>query len=1090
MVSHRLIICCLINIVVFCSFNLLAQEIVSDEKGNIPLFDELIEKKLYDSLLTIGNRVIPAVGSEESSIDSSVLVRVLIYQADAAERVGISSNETENFIKRAQILSNSLGSEHEHLRLMAAMMYTEHLIKTENYKKAREQFNSGVSEFYYLSDDISNSERAWSKILNGILCVKEGKYDKGSSDLKAGIQYFNYVGDSSNLKSIRAYGYLVETLLIEDRYKEAIDWSQSAISLLTRIHPSRHSMIARLHLYKGTACTVLGYSHRRIRNFEQALYHYQKEDNASQTNIAEVYNVMGNYHDDSDNYHRAIDFYQKAISIFESENDYKRLFAPKINLAIVYRNLSDWDRAFKYLEEASILFKNNYGEKHPYFLQILYIKAYILTSQEKYFESNQVINSVRQMFGKLGIDNNTLWSNLILMEAHNVNMLDFPERALKLCHNYLEFSKEHFADGYANDDQAYEILSSVYLKTLEFDSAHFYNDKIIEELLVGDQLRDISSFKQPLALIDAFSRKSKIFYRQYERNDNKNFLLQACKSGEQTFKVIKILMEHNDREETNAFLKEDNRWIFEGIIEHRSQLYFESGDAALLDLIFELFEFNKYNLLLTSYLHRQEIRYGNIEHNVLEEEQRILNTLRRLNEKQLNIQNSEEVDSIQERQLIDSLSSVRIVFDEFKKNLKQEHRKYYNQKYRLTYATLSEMQNTLANTRDCIIAYFEGDSALYSFVIDTSSVTFYKEASNPAKWSDYISSTRSTGLTEIQELNRFGDPAVFAGNSILKHVSDLSKYDHIIIIPDGKLGYVPFELFSDSLFMNELNPNGYWGLHSSIGYAYSGSLYYEQSKKKNKQKMSFAGFVADYTRHTLIDNGPIDLFKELTRSGDLHLANAKKEVREIQHIVGGQVYEGVAASRSNFIEKSTDVNIIHLAMHALLNDSLPMNSGFLFTPIDTFSNNVLTMADLFALRLDAELAVLAACQTGDGVYRKGEGISSLANAFAYAGVNSTVMSLWKVPDKATSEIMITFYKGLKSGLRKDEALQKAKLTYLSNAIELEERHPYYWAGFIVQGNMDPVVFSTNSNTLYWIIGMVLLISVFILWHLFKSTDKI
>jgi hypothetical protein len=87
---------------------------------------------------------------------------------------------------------------------------------------------------------------------------------------------------------------------------------------------------------------------------------------------------------------------------------------------------------------------------------------------------------------------------------------------------------------------------------------------------------------------------------------------------------------------------------------------------------------------------------------------------------------------------------------------------------------------------------------------------------------------------------------------------------------------------------------------------------------------------------------------------------------------------------------------------------------------------------------------------------------SLARAFTYAGVPSTVTSLWKVPDLTTREIMVEFYKNLKSGMTKDAALRQAKLTYLENAPESIAANPYFWAGFVPMGNMEAMDFSERG----------------------------
>ena len=137
---------------------------------------------------------------------------------------------------------------------------------------------------------------------------------------------------------------------------------------------------------------------------------------------------------------------------------------------------------------------------------------------------------------------------------------------------------------------------------------------------------------------------------------------------------------------------------------------------------------------------------------------------------------------------------------------------------------------------------------------------------------------------------------------------------------------------------------------------------------------------------------------------------------------------------------------------------------------------------MYGINVNADLAVLSACNTRVGVLQKGEGVTSVSRAFTYAGVPSTVTSLWKVPDKQTSQIMVSFYKYLKDGLSKNVALQKAKLDYLASTDDDLLKHPYYWAGFVISGNVEPI---TQPVSKWW--WLLLTILIFLgFWYLKKK----
>jgi CHAT domain-containing protein len=100
-----------------------------------------------------------------------------------------------------------------------------------------------------------------------------------------------------------------------------------------------------------------------------------------------------------------------------------------------------------------------------------------------------------------------------------------------------------------------------------------------------------------------------------------------------------------------------------------------------------------------------------------------------------------------------------------------------------------------------------------------------------------------------------------------------------------------------------------------------------------------------------------------------------------------------------------------------------------------------------------EWAVLAACDTGAGELRKGEGVFGLRRAFETAGARTTIMSLWPVGDRFTREWMVELYRGrLAEGLATDAAVHAATLRLLERARSRGNAHPFYWAGFVAAGD--------------------------------------
>ena len=299
----------------------------------------------------------------------------------------------------------------------------------------------------------------------------------------------------------------------------------------------------------------------------------------------------------------------------------------------------------------------------------------------------------------------------------------------------------------------------------------------------------------------------------------------------------------------------------------------------------------------------------------------------------------------------------------------------------------------------------------------------------------------------------------------------LKRNSHLVIVPDGFLSNLPFEtlLSDDSRYLVQ---------DHAISYAYSLKLFDIQKSLKENSKGLLAAFSPDYSLQYATSTENEDL-KNLVRSGNYELLGAKQEARNVNSIFGGDLYLSADATKSNFLENAGKYDILHLAMHAVVNEEDANLSNLIFN-----DDERLYLSEFYNMKIPAHLAVLSACDTGSGELKEGEGVQSLSRAFTYAGVKSTVMSLWPVPDRETSIIMTSFYNHLKSGKPKNEALQLAKIQYLENVSEVELKHPYYWAGFVVSGDVSPL---STGLSFWWYVGIA--ITVLLLIFLFLKRKR-
>ena len=162
---------------------------------------------------------------------------------------------------------------------------------------------------------------------------------------------------------------------------------------------------------------------------------------------------------------------------------------------------------------------------------------------------------------------------------------------------------------------------------------------------------------------------------------------------------------------------------------------------------------------------------------------------------------------------------------------------------------------------------------------------------------------------------------------------------------------------------------------------------------------------------------------------------------------------GFAASRDRvFSSDLASYRIVHIATHGIINNERPELSGIVLSLFDEdgkSQNGFLRLRDIYNLKLPADLVVLSACSTALGKDIKGEGLISLTRGFMHAGAAGVVASLWKVDDEATAELMKLFYTALfKKGLAPAAALRDAQLELAKYP---RWQAPYYWAGFVIQG---------------------------------------
>jgi CHAT domain-containing protein len=292
---------------------------------------------------------------------------------------------------------------------------------------------------------------------------------------------------------------------------------------------------------------------------------------------------------------------------------------------------------------------------------------------------------------------------------------------------------------------------------------------------------------------------------------------------------------------------------------------------------------------------------------------------------------------------------------------------------------------------------------------------------------------------------------------LLAPVESRTNGKDLIIIPDGPLSVVPF----DALLERRVNPQGDSGgalpyvlRDHAVSYAYSATVLL-QGLRRNIERPAdaFVGFAPGFaeTADRAQSVRPLPASRQ-------EVTNVREMFDDRAGFFGGwfsdrsRIYVGADATAGRVKSAGLErYRYVHLATHAVVDENHPALSRLLFAAENGSADyGVLTLGDVYNLRLTADLVVLSACDTGRGEIARGEGIIGLTRGFLYAGASSLLVSLWPVSDEATARLMLDFYTELLKGQTKARALREAKLRSLTR--NPEHAKPFYWSSFVLVGD--------------------------------------
>ena len=818
---------------------------------------------------------------------------------------------------------------------------------------------------------------------------------------------------------------------VVNRYQELVALLEKGeyervIPELTVFKNYYHNYIYQEFNFYVMICQLLGQAYYYLGNFKDAEINYQeavdllKQENTDSPFYRYLLSDMGILYFDLRNYNKADEIYREAIYLFEKNLDLGSKFAATLsNYSLVMHALGE-DLMAKMMIDWSREIVNDNKEIGETKLAI-------------------VLSNMSVIYGNLGYKEeelNTLLQAKEILEREKIVM---------------------------GEKEIYNNIAVIYLKNKEYKQALFYFEK-------AAKASHYSVHRNFIKMQQAWT--------QYLLNDNSCYTTAKNLSQDVISDVIsKFTFMSNDEREKFWDGSNDELNIL-------NTLFVVSGKDKYCDNIYDNILFSKGLLLKTSNLIKDEI-YNSGDKEIIS----ILN-------RKINLEKYLEQEGINE----DSLKLIKDSINTYDKLLAERSSGYASFKKELT-ANWSDIRNSLSKDEAAIefveIPIIEKDSITplrkyYALLVRNNK-------NHPKliplclthEFGELITKKPTIKLEKfVSELYSSDSSDQSIENKLFSFIwepieKELNGVRTIYYSPIGQLNSVSFGAISH----NSLCLSDKYDLH--LLSSTSEVIKYKQKHNTNiNDAIIYGGIKYDTGTEELIAEArgysrthelTRSIESDSTRSGWNYLEGTEREASNIVSILEGAninsriIKENKANEESFKALDQASPSLLHIATHGFfLSDPIQielnpfmqkkhakwyssalLRSGLLFAGanrawlgeniVEGIDDGILTAEEISKLNLSkTKMVVLSACETGLGEVVSTEGVFGLQRAFKLAGVQTLIMSLWKVPDLATSKLMIEFYKNWTSGMEVHQAFQKAQ-----QFIKKEYPSPYYWAGFVM-----------------------------------------
>ncbi len=859
--------------------------------------------------------------------------------------------------------------------------------------------------------------------------------------------------ESKGKDTLLFQSWLKKGILLDSRF----DYSgaKTAYCQALRYHPQADSLTFVLHVYAGT-------SYYNLNAFDSARFFLldaesRTSDYDDPADNVRLYNTLGVLYFDNGNYQQARNYFSRALEMVKGHPPFDTASAVSLQTNIatccyhlgLFRESLDIYRQILAYHQADDPIWLNMGMAYE--------------SLEKYRDAlscfkKVTIRNVPGVLNEIGYSLEKLHrpdSAALYLDRLDMLVAGSPGAVAPRI-NELDLGTN---DLYRADLQAGngEYLAALQMlqKAIIIFSPHFTNTDILAN--PANFTGAFASYR----LFDALFKKAQLMLRLYRSQPREQWLVAAYDAYRATLSILRYIEKSYDTDDAKLFLKKRNGAVYQGALEVCLELHRRHPDKGYLEQAFLISERSKASVISANL---QERSLNGLPGNgTLQKEDDIKYNIARLD-----VKLEQTTDKGAMEKIAREKSAYEIELAQLFQKLERDGN-YYRLKYEDSIPGIPVLQAQL-EPNQVLISFCLTSDALHVFLLTRSSFGYVRIDSLAELQRDVVEWLELLKTVENGRKFKGGPLGYRLGQLLIQPIrAQIPDKDEWIVVPDGFLYFLPFESLPSGTGDESMLET------TTISYQFASRLILPEHRAKQHAPETGVLAFAPFTEDSFLSTGTYR-FPPLPAS--------REEIAQLP----GSRYSGQQATKARFLQNLNRYPILHLATHAVSSVDNAAGSFIAFYPLKGSPiEDCLFLEELYGLDMNkTNLVVISACETGQGELVSDEGVISLARAFAYAGCASSISSLWKADDQATSFILQRFYIYLEKGYKKSTALRQAKLDYLASGTV--NKSPAYWSHLVLIGDTAPLY--PRSLSWWWLLLLLIPVGGVACWAIWKRGQKI